>query len=199
MNTIDRVIAVHDAGYQRRKQWPELFNLDRWRRSASYQIITTYCKHSDAIIEIGCLTGHHLLLLAHDGYHDLTGVDFCKEAIQWAVEHDKQCKINFYHGAFPNVTIHRVDLHFDKIILFDVLEHVHNLNGFLDGVVELMHAGSEVLVMVPLGVHYRDEGHVNFYPDVEALTSLLQYYFKVEEAQIVDNHTKIFAVCRRPK
>jgi 2-polyprenyl-3-methyl-5-hydroxy-6-metoxy-1,4-benzoquinol methylase len=197
MNTLQKIIETHDKGFQRRKQWPELFNLDRWRNSPSFKLIKAYCKPEHAIIEIGCLTGHHLLLLAQDGYANLTGIDFCDEAIGWGKQHDTKEQIDWISGVYPWCAEEIDRGQADRIILFDVLEHVHNLHEFFTSIYFDLKQDGEILILVPLGTHYRDEGHVNFYPDMESLSNLLQYYFTIGSMEIVDNHTKIFAVCTK--
>ena len=190
------IITVHDAGFQRRKQCPEMFDLSFWAKQESYSLIKQYCNRDDDIIEIGCLTGHHLLLLAQEGYTKLNGIDFCKEAIAWADEHNTDNKVKFTAGAWPYACMGNKWM-FDKVILFDVLEHVHNVKDFLESVIRYIDNSSHVLIMVPLGQHYMDEGHVNFWTSPGALTMLLQYYFKVDLCYVVDNGTKLFALCRK--
>jgi len=190
------IIAAHNAGFQRRKQWPELFDLNVWRKAESYSIIKKFCDPMDAILEIGCLTGHHLLLLAEDGYNDLTGIDFCEEAVKWGVQNNKNDTVKFYvdewnrfsHNEYPT---------FDKIILFDVLEHVHNVKHFLQGVISALDDDGTVLILVPAGQHYMDEGHINFWPSPIALDSLLRYYFTIIRCVHVEGDKKIFAECKK--
>lgn len=195
MNALQKIIDVHSVGFERRKQWPELFDLDNWKMSLSYQLIKQYCKPTESILEIGCLTGHHLLLLAQDGYDYLCGIDFCKEAIDWAHEHNYTKKVSFQCGIYPNEHYITSHCQFDRIILFDVLEHVLDIGQFLEAVRENVWHGGEVLVLVPLGENYRDVGHINFYPDRDALFNILNYYFRVPICKLVDNGTKIFAQC----
>lgn len=192
---LQRVINAHDKGFQRRKQWPELFDLNSWQESVSYQLIKGHCDKEQAILEIGCLTGHHLILLKQEGYHNLVGIDFCQEALGWAREHDPEHTIDFRVGTYPTFELRMDD--FDRIVLFDVIEHVHDKEVFLSAVHDNLQPDGKVLILVPLGTNYCDEGHVNFYPDQRALKNLLQYYFTIEKCSIVDSGTKIFAVCSR--
>lgn len=194
MNTeIKEIVFRHKKGYIKRKDtMKELFDLDFWRKQESYKLIRQYCNKDDSVIEIGCLTGHHLLLLEEEEYQHLCGIEFLKGAIDWGKRQTKNIK--FINDSFPSKKVK--GMFFDKIICFDVLEHIHNLGEFLNEVRELMNVDSEVLVLVPKGTEFFDECHVNFYPNKESLDNLLSFYFHVVEYKEVDNNTKIFARCK---
>jgi hypothetical protein len=131
-----------------------------------------------------------------DGYKNLSGIDFCFEAIEWAKKNDKLNGVSFTCGTYPGdmpVTIN------DRIILFDTLEHSHNCGEMLSSIIKNLKIDGELLVLVPVGTMYCDDGHVNFYPDCSSLKNLLQYYFDVCECILVDNNSKIFARCVRKK
>lgn len=192
MSVDRRINLIYDNGWQRRQQMRELFILDNWRVSDSYQRIKQYTKHDNSVLEIGCLTGHHLLLLAEEGYNNLTGIEFSEPAIKWAIKQDKDSKIEWINDYYPN---NRLSRQFDCIVLFDVVEHVFDLKTFFEAVISNCNQNTKVLILVPKGEEFMDEGHVNFYPSVRALNNLLKIYFNVEIME--DTGNKLFALCKR--
>lgn len=187
------VIKCHEEGFKYRQgHYPELFDLDFWRNTEEFKLLLEYTDPDDEILEVGCLTGHHLINLQKYGYTKLTGVDFVSDAIKWANTHSEGIKFvdDIFYG--PDYA------YFSKIILFDVLEHVHNIEEFLMEIEDcLFRDDGEVLIVVPKGDNYPSEGHVNFYPNEQCLRQLLDFYFEVIETKEIDNGKKIFARCKR--
>lgn len=191
------VMERHIAGFHKRMdEWPELFDLEFWRKQESYTLIKEHCTKKDVILEVGCLNGHHCLLLAQDGYTDVTGIEFNGECIKMAEDKKKELGLeitpDFLYGEFPEVTISSKA---DKIILFDVIEHMTNLQATFEECAKLIADNGEVLVLVPKGKHYYDSGHINFWPDEETLTNHLEVYFNVVECKSVEEDKKMFARC----
>jgi len=186
-------VQMHRDGYKfREENYKYCFDLENWRKSESYKLIKKYCKPQDSIFEIGCLTGHHLLLLDDEGYTGhLHGIDFVPEAILWGMEHDKNKKIEWENGMLKDND--QIVL-YDKIILFDVLEHQDNVGEFLERVITYCVPSTEVLVLVPKGEEYFDLCHINFYPSIRALENTLGKYFTIIESYEIDN--KIFVRCK---
>ena len=197
MNVPTEVLNRHVAGFKRREQtMPELFELDFWRKQESYSLLKRYCNQTDSILEVGCLNGHHCLLLAEDGYKHVIGIEYNRDCINLA--NTTKARLGLYSsphfllGEFPQTTVYHP---IDKIILFDVIEHVTNLQGMFEECVRLLSNKGEVLVLVPKGKCYYDEGHINFWPDEEALSNHLTIYFKVVECNTVEDGKKLFARC----
>lgn len=194
MNTVsDVVVSRHIKGFERRKATlPHLFDMNFWKNQNSTELLRRYCEKDDGILEVGCLTGHHLICLYDEGYTDLSGVDFCKDAIDWGVKNGNR-SIHLTCCDFEEMQFYR---YYSKIILFDVLEHVHNVCAFLKRADKMCTSAGEILVLVPKGAEYFDECHVNFYPTVECLKNLLSVYFDVTEC-FYTNDDKIFARCTK--
>ena len=197
-----QLIKNHEDGFKKRQRiYPDLFDLENWRKSESYALIKKYCNKNDSIIEIGTLTGHHILLLAQEEYWGkLVGIDFVKDAIDWANEKKEELGLDnkniiFNNSDFLKLCFHESD-RYSKIILFDVIEHVSNLELFLNKVISILNKNGEVLILVPKGREYFDPCHINFYPDEDCLRNLLQLYFEVIEAYEVEHNNKIFARCK---
>jgi SAM-dependent methyltransferase len=192
----NQIIELHKTGFKTRvDKYKELFDLEFWKNQESFKIIKKYCNNNDSILEIGCLTGHHLILLAEEGYTDLCGCDFLEDAINWANNNKKEYHIQFFIDEFGKDRI--IYNEKDKIILFDVLEHIHNIEQFLKSVDKVLKDNGEVLILVPKGKHFFDPCHVNFYPDIDCLSNLIINYFDIIETYDADNDRKIFMRCRK--
>lgn len=191
------ILNRHIDSFKRRKSlYKELFDLDFWKTQDSYKLIKKYCAKDDIIIEIGCLTAHHLILLCLEDYKHLIGYEYNKEAIEWADgkirELDIDGKITLLNKEFPTQSI----ILSDKIILFDVIEHVPNLQSFFEGIDKCLSIQGEVLILVPKGKEFYDEGHINFFPDEECLYNHLSIYFHIVELFSIEDG-KIFARCKK--
>jgi 2-polyprenyl-3-methyl-5-hydroxy-6-metoxy-1,4-benzoquinol methylase len=191
------VLTRHKAGFQRRiETMPELFDLNFWRNQESYLLIQRYCNPSDSILEVGCLNGHHCLLLSLDGYKNVVGIEFNSECIKMAEAKKMELGLDgcpkFICGEFPTTS---VTSRVDKILLFDVIEHVTNLQSMFEECARLLKDSGQVLVLVPRGKFYYDSGHINFWPDEESLTNHLSIYFNVTECISVESGQKLFASC----
>jgi len=192
IGTRDAIIQSHTEGFKRRQtDYKELFDLSNWKESDSYKLIKEYCRPTDKICEIGCLTGHHLILLEkEEGYKgfNMIGIDFVHDAIQWARDNSEDSSIYFCEDYWPIELVEKMD----RIILFDIVEHVHELRVFFKDIVDNLKDDGKVLILVPKAKEYFDKDHINFYPDGDCLKNLLVFYFNIELIEERDN--KIFAV-----
>lgn len=82
-------------------------------------LLTTHCENVHNILDLGCGTGKHALLLASEGY-EVTGVDLSTQMIKIAQE-NQTANVNFFHGDVRN---YRTDTIFDAVIsLFHVMSY----------------------------------------------------------------------------
>ena len=189
------IIRCHEEGFKyRQEHYPELFDLDFWRETEEYKLLLEYTDPADRVLEVGCLTGHFLLLLEQEGYTKLKGVEFVDDAVFWIYTHHPDSKISIIPAEFEDT---RIIPENTKIVLFDVLEHVHNTCVFLTHTLNNLTPNGEVLIIVPKGDNYPSEGHVNFYPNTQCLEQLLDFYFDVIEIREIDDGKKLFARCKR--
>ncbi len=95
-----------------------------------HQLIQTYAPKTKSILELGCGTGNHALLLAKRGYH-LHGVDFSSKMLEKAQERisnasvnfpkELESRVNFSQGDIRNLNLEKK---FDTIIsLFHVISY----------------------------------------------------------------------------
>jgi SAM-dependent methyltransferase len=90
------------------------------------QLLKNYAPNTQSILELGCGTGNHALLLAKEGYQ-VHGVDFSQEMLQQAntrisqISQELTSKIVFSQGDIRTI---RLEQQFDAVIsLFHVISY----------------------------------------------------------------------------
>ena len=180
---------------------PDFFDVEKRMMSEEFRllqerIIDQTCDQYPTVLEIGCFTGLNLIGLAHKGVYGLVGVDFVEGAIKWLDDQSRllDLSIRAMCDEFPDG---RPFPPAHNIVCFDVLEHQLNVGNFLRGVSDHLCVSGSAYFLVPEGESYYDCGHVAFFPDVECLRNVLDYYFEVEELFELKTCRKMFASCRR--
>jgi len=91
-----------------------------------HRLIQTHAPYAQTILELGCGTGNHALLLAKEGYQ-IQGVDFSQEMLQKADSHlsklpsDLASRLKFSHGDIRQVRLNQT---FDVVLsLFHVISY----------------------------------------------------------------------------
>ena len=172
---------------------PDFFDVEKRMASEEFGLLRDRIKHADSVMEIGCFTGLNLLGLVKCGHRGpAVGIDFVWGAIAWAREQGDR-SIDFIFGEFAE----GFSGQFFKVICFDVLEHQLNVGDFLKAVTSNLADDGRALFLVPVGKDFYDCGHVAFFPDVECLHNVLDYYFDVEELFELKTSRKMFASCRK--
>jgi len=93
-----------------------LFSFSRYKFAA--RLIGEFPKVN--VLELGCNEGLGTLLLAEDS-HNVTGVDFDEDAIQWAKSNlEKKDNIVFKYDDFLGKTYGK----YDVVVALDVVEHI---------------------------------------------------------------------------
>lgn len=99
-----------------------------------HEIIKKYCPKTDLILELGCGTGKHAIMLAEIGY-TLHGVDLSSEMLESAVQRrsnlniDAAKKLSFSQGDIRTV---KIDKKFDTVIsLFHVMSYQTTNNDLM--------------------------------------------------------------------
>ncbi len=105
---------------------------------------TDLLRPSDRILEIGCGTGSLTAALTEQG-HDIVGTDISPAAI----EHGRIKHANVRLEVSPAEELAYADASFDKVLSFDLLEHVVAVNRHLDEVHRILRAGGYYLLQTP--------------------------------------------------
>lgn len=154
-----------------------LFSLSRYKFAA--RLIGEYPKVS--ILELGCSEGLGALLMAGET-HSIVGVDFDKEAIQWARSSMGKKKNTFFkHDNFLGGLYGK----FDVVVALDVIEHIpaELEESFLRTIVDNLDADGYCIIGTPniTASQYSSEtsrlGHVNLF-NAERLRDTMRYYFR---------------------
>jgi SAM-dependent methyltransferase len=87
--------------------------------------ITRY-KDGGSLLEIGCANGLFLNAMRRTGRWQLQGVDVSEPAVRYAQE---QFGLDVFHGPLEDAKF--PDQSFDAVVMWDVLEHVHQPKGTL--------------------------------------------------------------------
>jgi len=96
------------------------------------------------ILEIGCGAGTMTSYLSSFG-HDVIGTDVSKELLNYAKKTHQKCTFKFMSGNkidFP-------DNSFDRVVSFDVLEHIPDTNMHLSEVYRILKPGGYYLFQTP--------------------------------------------------
>jgi len=144
------------------------------------------------ILDVGCATGEYCIRLNELGFK-CVGIDANPEYIVKAKRGVEAHVMNAESLVFA-------DNSFDSILLFEILEHMNNLNNILKEAKRV--AGKNILVTVPnctdffqlrkIGLTYEhmlESDHVNFFTkqDLEKLLSKHFKRFRVEEKEPINS------------
>jgi 2-polyprenyl-3-methyl-5-hydroxy-6-metoxy-1,4-benzoquinol methylase len=189
------LVERHSVSYEVVKSDAGSFSLDKTRNSEEYKLIIKHVPQTSSVLEIGTLNGRNLLCMAQDGFAKLTGVELIAEAAQWAIAKGKELNldIEFIHAVYPTKLVD--GRYYDRVVVFDTLEHVANVGYFLESIKGSLSDNGELLILVPQGLNYYDPVHINFYPTVATLENVLSMYFEVIETDTIHDGKKIFARC----
>jgi 2-polyprenyl-3-methyl-5-hydroxy-6-metoxy-1,4-benzoquinol methylase len=192
---IDNVVDRHKYSYEIIKSNQAHYDIEANKSTLEFTLLKKYLETTDKILEVGCLMGRNLIGLAQEGFNNLTGVEFLTEAVSWGRATAAQCgkNINFQnctYGVDDSITDE-----YDKIILFDVLEHIPNVENFLLKIKTNLKQDGDILLLVPKADEYHDKTHINFYPDIECLHGVITKYFNVVEYH--DAGRKLFMRCKK--
>jgi SAM-dependent methyltransferase len=105
---------------------------------------TNLLRPSDRILEIGCGTGSLTSALTERG-HDIVGTDISPAAIQ----HGRTKHAHARLEVSPAEELAYADASFDKVLSFDLLEHIVAVDRHLDEVHRVLRAGGHYLFQTP--------------------------------------------------
>lgn len=132
------------------------------------------------ILELGCSEGLGTLLLAEHG-HEVTAIDFDRDAIEWAKSHlGKKRNVTFKQDDFLGKTYGQ----YDAVVALDVIEHIPEKleKNFLEAIVANLHKDGFCIIGTPniTASKYQSEpskaGHINLF-NAQRLKGLVRKYF----------------------
>lgn len=173
---------------------------DNNRRSwpAKHRMIEARTDRNDAILDVGCGTGHLLRHLRDAGYRNICGLDISGYAVRRLSEQEG---VSAVRGALPVVPI--PDRQFDIVVASQVLEHIIQRKKFLREVFRVLKPGGRFFCYVPHDCldPLAEPSHVALYT-APKLRRLLDGFGNVVEVDIMvdDNHPMevLYAVVVKP-
>lgn len=112
---------------------------ERWEHKHSLK----YIQKDDKLLEIGSGFGSFLNLIMQNGINDVRGLEFSPLAI-------KTCKekgLNVDGILIEDVA--KEDLKYDVVCSFQVLEHITDVNSFIQSSIEALNTGGKIIIGVP--------------------------------------------------
>jgi 2-polyprenyl-3-methyl-5-hydroxy-6-metoxy-1,4-benzoquinol methylase len=141
--------------------------------------IMDLAKLDDSIIDIGCNDGKFLLELKHQGFTKLQGVEPTKNTVRQAL--DAGLKItNDYFDVNLAKTLLSAHGKFNVVIARQVLEHIEDIEGFLESARILLGDEGFLIIEVP-------DSEINFkYSDYGVWEEHLNYFTKASLTRIFE-------------
>ena len=138
------------------------------------------------ILDVGCSQGIVPILLAKQGKR-VIGLDIEQEAIDFAnskklLEEDSvQKNVSFVCGDFQQYDFEGKV--FDTVILTEVLEHIVDVDNFINCVKYCIHDESQIIITVPFGINdHLDHKRTYYYG---GLYKQLKDFYQVDDVQFM--------------
>jgi SAM-dependent methyltransferase len=106
-----------------------------------------YINPDSTIIDVGCGSGSLLSLFRQEGFNNVTGID----TSNICVSHLQNQGIECMHGSLFTTDIHT---QFDYVTCCHVLEHIIDINKFVDRIKQLVKPHGHVYIEVPDSARY---------------------------------------------
>jgi len=127
-------------------------------------------------------------VFAHSGAHSIQGIDLSEEAIEYCIESYRTPNTSYAVGDAQSLTKLK-DGEFDVVASFETIEHVPDVEAYLDEMVRILRPGGHFLVSTPdrrissvfyrLLAHPHDKFHVREYTGQE-FVRLVSTRFQIE-------------------
>lgn len=131
--------------------FPDQFeNLDEYlvflRHLFAYEYAVKFLDSNEKVLELGCGEGYGTHLLSGNS-GSIFGLDIHKESLNHAIEkyESVNCKFRTYDG----ITIPFPDETFDRVVLFQVIEHIEDDHGFLQEISRVLKPGGILFLTTP--------------------------------------------------
>jgi len=125
-------------------QYPALIENEHMTR---YRFATQFVAGKQ-VADIACGTGYGTQLLAKAGAQSVRGVDLSEEAVKFSRENYSAPNVTFTAASAEKLTPIQ-DREFDLVVSFETIEHLPNVEAYLDEMVRILRPGGRFLVSTP--------------------------------------------------
>jgi SAM-dependent methyltransferase len=140
------------------------------------------------VADIACGTGYGSKILATNGAYSVYGVDLSEKAVEYSLNYYNAPNVTFTVGNAQELTA-LSDSQFDVVVSFETIEHLPNVEAYLDEMARILRPGGTFLVSTPdrriasvmhcFFGHPANKYHVREYTEREFL-NLLQTRFQIK-------------------
>lgn len=177
---------IHSPKYVQSKEslYKNYFTLSSWKSQPQALQIVSRLKDfiglpiNSKIVDVGANDGTFLDLLVQEGYTDVCGIEPTMDASTIAIEKSHEIINDFL--SLDLVDKHNLENKYDVVTSRHVLEHVLELDDFLQACRLMLNEGGVLILELPdhgEAIKYRDfsfwEEHVNYFTN-ETLTAALR-------------------------
>jgi len=179
--------------------YDDYFTLSSWKNQPHMDRLIevsesiTGMNQNSKILEIGCNDGTFLLRLRDLGYKNIVGIEPTKDAYEKTLEIGLDIENDFFSKELAHKKY--APKSFDIIITRQVLEHIINLEDFIESVKYILKDNGKFIIEVPdsgMNLDMLDyalwEEHVNYFT-ISTLSKLLMEY----DFQVVHYETTLFS------
>jgi 2-polyprenyl-3-methyl-5-hydroxy-6-metoxy-1,4-benzoquinol methylase len=140
------------------------------------------------VADIACGTGYGSLILADAGAQSVHGMDISEEAVSLCNERNNKPNVTYSVANAQDLTA-IADNEFDTVISFETIEHLPDVEAYLEEMVRILRPGGTFLVSTPdrriVSVMYFFQGHPANHHHVREYTgreliSLLSTRFQIK-------------------
>lgn len=126
--------------YEKLEKFDWYYMPDKWEHHVAIQDL----QKSDRVIEIGCGFGEFVESLRNELQIDAYGIELNSSAVEKAQELGRPVELMTLEEVAKQQSAA-----FDTVCSFQVLEHIPNLNKFLNSCIDLLKPGGRLLICVP--------------------------------------------------
>lgn len=167
--------------------YQDYFTVSSWKNQPHVSSLISVMENiaglnkKDKVLDIGCNDGSFLELLKNAGYDKVSGIEPTQDSLKLAQEKN----LDVHNSFFTKDTAKKYykKKSFDTVISRQVLEHIIDLDDFLEGIEFILKDKGTLVIEVPDGGANLDnldyglwEEHVNYFT-LDTLKSLLNKHF----------------------
>lgn len=183
---IDEVMPLNDYYDELSKYETEAYALSELSKkecNVVTKIVSNYMNYDCNILDVGCGNGNLLHELKKCGYYNISGIEPSKKNVDFI---KRKYYINAYVGAVGSDEIPIDDNSVDLIIMTGVLEHIMNIDEFLNECLRYLSSDGYLCISVPDVMQFCNDidlyqqfsvEHINFFNKISIENLLGKYGF----------------------